>query len=204
MNSLHARGHTVEQVSVSQADVVTARNILAQCFLESDAERFIGIDDDIGLTPEVAELLIAQDRECLSVLIPQRVLDLSRYASAIRKGMGNKEAQYAAAPYIPAPHPDFRLSEANFIKVARMGTGFYILKKQVLRTLIETGGVEKQNLDLPGASGVTYSFFNNISENGSHLGEDYSFSQRLIRAGVSLYCYAGPGILHTGSTTYST
>ncbi|MES2700887.1 MAG: hypothetical protein V4647_14855 [Pseudomonadota bacterium] len=48
---LIAQGHGVTYGVHAQADVAVARNTLAHLFLNSGADTFVGIDDDVGIAP---------------------------------------------------------------------------------------------------------------------------------------------------------
>ena len=196
--ALYRRNIGVQFSCVASAEVVTARNILAQVFLDSPSDVFIGIDDDVAVDIDLALELLSRQLNFVGTYLPQRVLDLNAFADNVRKGMDNSAAQLAAAPLV-GPASD----QQGVFESDRIGTGFYILRKPVLHTIAEKGLAVKQQCTLPGFQMPLYGFFNNIiGADGGITSEDYSFCDRVRAAGYSVFAYKGPGISHTGSMTF--
>ena len=190
-------------VSVSNAEVGTARNILAAHFLASAHDKFIGIDDDIGVEIAVLERLLDHEADFLAVYQPQRTLDLNAFEAAILSGKSGRSAQYAAAPFVGTTSNPTNPSYGSIGKVQFIGTGFYILKKAVLESIIDQGIALKMLTRMPNFSQATYGFFNNVTDDElGHLSEDYSFCTRVKRAGFEIHAYLGPGVSHTGPMTF--
>lgn len=190
-------------VSVSNAEVATARNVLAAHFLQSSHDVFIGIDDDIGIEMAVLERLLNHDADFLAVYQPQRTLDLRAFENAVLSGKRGNEAQFAAAPYVGTQSNPTNPEYGTIGKVQFIGTGFYVLKHAVLEAMVEKGIAMPMHTRMPNFSQKTYGFFNNITDDKlGHLSEDYSFCTRVTRAGFDIHAYLGPGISHTGPMTF--
>ena len=195
---LLADGHEVKTMTVGQAEVSTARNIMAQKFLDSDNELFLGLDDDMGVELALARKLIQSGLNFVGCYIPQRQLDLEAFAEAIRKGATVKQARRMVAPMV-GPKSD----KTGIFELDQIGTGFYLLRRTVLQAMVKKGIAVRQETRLPGFNGVTHGFFNNvITENGGILSEDYSFCRRVREAGYTVHAYRGPGLTHTGLWTF--
>ncbi len=195
---LIADGHQVKALTVGQAEVSTARNVMAQKFLDSDNEVFLGIDDDMGADVALARKLIQAGVNFVGCYIPQRQLDLDAFAVAIRGGATVMQARRKVAPMV-GPKSD----KMGIFEVDRIGTGFYLVRRSVLQAMVQKGVAVKQQTRLPGFQGVTHGFFNNIIDaNGGILSEDYSFCDRVRAAGYVVNAYRGPGLTHTGLMTF--
>jgi hypothetical protein len=185
--------------SVSHAEVSTARNLLAALFLESKLDTFIGIDDDIGVDINVLEQLLDFDAKFLAVYQPQRVISLDSFEAAVLAGKRGIAAQFAAAPYVGVDSNSRNPEYGKIEKVKFIGTGFFILKRAVLKGIIDQKLALSMHTKMPNLSQKTYGFFNNITDDElGHLSEDYSFCTRVSRAGFDIHAYLGPGISHTG------
>ena len=97
----------VKMVSIQGADIVEARNIAATIAAaeardlrteKPDAEmRMIGIDDDVGVAPEVIGMMVRADLPYVGACIPQRnKFDFDAFAALLRSNPGMAPAQAAA------------------------------------------------------------------------------------------------------------
>ena len=190
-------------VCASNAEVTTARNLLAAHFYDSSFDTFIGIDDDIGVTMETLDQFLDFDADFLAAYQPQRTINLQMFEQAILSGKTGKDAQFAAAPFVGTQsnvkNPDY----GTIGKVDFIGAGFYILKRRVLEKIVARGLALNMITTMPGFQQRTYGFFNNITDDKlGVLSEDYSFCERVRRAGFDIHAYLGPGISHTGTMTF--
>ena len=200
---LNRRSINYEFVWISYAEVATARNILASRFLKSGFDTFIGIDDDVGIDATVLEKLLDHKVPFLAVYLPQRGINLTALENAIISGKRGKSARFAAAPYIGVQSNLENPQYGTIAKVRLIGTGFYILQRQVLKTIIERELAVELHTTTPNFDQNMYGFFNNLTDDdGAILSEDFSFCERVRRAGFDINAYLGPGITHTGTMTF--
>ncbi|VAW73840.1 hypothetical protein MNBD_GAMMA15-2319 [hydrothermal vent metagenome] len=189
----------VQFVCVAQAEIVTARNVLAQLFLDSDCDLFIGLDDDVAVELNLVIKLVSLQLNFIGCYLPQRNLNLKSFAENIRTGMTDLDAQLSASPLV-GPVTD----EQGVFEVNEIGTGFYIVRKSLLTELIKKQLVVAQACTLPSFKKSIFGFFNNIiGEDGGITSEDYSFCKRIKQANYAVFAYKGPGISHTGLMTFS-
>lgn len=190
-------------VSASNAEVTTARNLLAALFYDSTFDTFIGIDDDVGVKMETLKQLLDFESDFLAAYQPQRTINLNLFEQAIRAGKSGKDAQFSAAPFVGYQSNPNNPDYGKIGKVEFMGVGFYILKRHVLERIIDKDLALKMITIMPGFEQRTYGFFNNITDKKlGVLSEDYSFCERVRRAGFDIHAYLGPGITHTGAMTF--
>ncbi len=191
------RGHEAVLELVSNAEVFMARNVMATRFLDSGADLFIGMDDDMVLTDKVMGKLIDADHDMLGVYAPQRQMSLESFHAAAAAGLDFRAACDKAAPLIGPP-----TSQTGIFEVPYVGCGFYILRRAALQRLVDLGMTRQTGQTLR-AQLSYFGFFNNIRKpDGDTLGEDYSFCQRLRQAGTQIFAYRGPGVGHTGDMTF--
>lgn len=188
---------------ISYAEVAAARNILAAEFLEGDYDTFIGIDDDVGIGPIALEMLLDHNSPVVGVYLPQRSIDLNAFEKAIVSGMRGKNARFAVAPYIGCYANTKNPEYGTIGKVEFIGTGFHIVQRTVLETIIERDLAPELRTTTHNFDKKMYGFFSNIVDgNGAELSEDFSFCRRVTEAGFDVYAYLGPGVTHTGTMSF--
>jgi hypothetical protein len=197
-NLIHANRGEVEVTMVASAEISTARNILATIFLHSSCNLLLCIDDDVGVSQDVAEKILASGNNYVGSYIPQRTLDLSVFAKNVRSGLSDNEAQMEAAPLVGTA-----TDKTGIFEVDQVGCGFFALRKPVLQVMVDKEIAVRQKTNLAAFQGTTYGFYNNIIEDdGGETSEDYSFCRRVREAGFSVFAYRGQGITHTGEMTF--
>ena len=188
-------------INVCHADVTVSRNLLAASFLASDADTFFGIDDDVGASINVIDLLFQSNLPFIGAFIPQRSINLDFFEKQIIEGHRGREARIKAAPLVGAGRID--QTKIGIHQTPHIGTGLYLLKRSVLEEIIDKKIVKKERIQQAGYTADGYGFFNNIVTDSSYLSEDYSFCHRVSSAGILIHGYAGPGVTHTGFMTFS-
>jgi len=189
-------------VCAAHAEVSVARNVLAARFLQGDFDTFIGIDDDVGVSREVIDLFLSSGLNFVGTYLPQRVLSLEAFEAAILEGLRGREAQLRAAALVGPLIAAKDVGRPGIREVEWIGTGFFLLRRSVLKAMIDKGIAILQPAEQPGFSGTRYGFFDNISTPTQYLSEDISFCRRVREAGYAVNAYLGPGISHTGAATY--
>ena len=194
---LAERGHRPQLELIANAEIFMARNVMATRFLDSGADLFIGMDDDMVLSDALLGTLIDTDHEMLGVYAPQRQISLEAFHAAAASGLDFRAARDKVAPLIGPP-----TDRTGIFEVPYVGCGFYLLRRSALQRLIDGGMTQQTGLTLR-APLPYYGFFNNIRKpDGEILGEDFSFCHRLRQAGVRIFAYRGPGVGHTGDMTF--
>ena len=96
--ALTRRGLAYQMATVSHADVSVARNHLAAHFLKSGCSTFIGIDDDVSVSEEAFQRMLAYGANMVAAVIPQRSINLDAFEAAIVAGARGRDARDRAAP----------------------------------------------------------------------------------------------------------
>ena len=184
VRALEARGIATSIHNVDSAEIVTARDMLANMVLHSDTwDALLFIDSDMAFRPELVLKLAAADAEVAAAACPRRHLDLVRFANASREH-GNVEKAIAQAS-------DFTVNfgwketgpteipvENGFVKAAAVGMAIALIGKSALTALVQAKLVERRRDLNSGTGAPCYSFFEITTSRGSRLGEDYSFCYR--------------------------
>jgi len=190
--SLIAQGHEVQYNIHSGADVAVARNMLAQAFIASGADIFVGIDDDVGISAAAFDAINAGGHDCVVAIVPRRDLDLGKFAQQVRAGKDDTQAMRSAA------HP-IGLSVGQtegFFPIEYGTTSFYIVSRGVYESMMDPELTQKRGARSESGVITYWGFYNpGNDENGSYLSEDYSFFRRVRLSGGgqhSRILWAGP------------
>ena len=194
IETLREAGVTAGFAWQTYAEVSTARNMLTQVFLDSDAELLIFIDDDMAIETPVVRRLLAADKPLLGVYAPPRGLDLERFADFIQQGVPTRQARHAATPLIgPPTHADDAIVEVDHI-----GGGVLFIRREVFGALDRAGLAPAYDHSSPGSSTTFRGYFNPVVTDQQMTGEDFAFCQRYRKTGGRIYAYKGEGISHFG------
>jgi hypothetical protein len=184
VRALEARGIATDIHNVDSAEIVTARDMLANMVLHSDIwDSLLFIDSDMGFTPDLILKLVGADAEVSGAACPRRHLDLNRFANAAR--------EHSNVPRAIAQASDFTVKfdwnddgprevtiQNGFVKAAAVGMAIAFIGKSALRALVQAKLVEKRRDLSSGTGAPCYSFFEIAAPKGVRLGEDYSFCYR--------------------------
>jgi hypothetical protein len=184
VRALEANGIATSIHNVDSAEIVTARDMLANMVLHSDTwDALLFIDSDMAFTPNLILKLVQADAEVAAAACPRRQIDLDRFANAAREH-GNIAKAIAQAS-------DFTVNfnwkdagpvevsiENGFVKAAAVGMAIALIGKSALTALVQAKLVERRRDLSTGTGAPCYSFFEITASRGARLGEDYSFCYR--------------------------
>jgi hypothetical protein len=181
-----------------------ARARLAGRFLaHHDATHLLFVDADIGFAPENAFRLLAADKDIAAGVYPIKHLDWERIRAAALAGAADLQA--ASLSYVVRflPNPGNAVEvEGGFAKVAYAGTGFLLIRREVVRRLAE--GHPELAADLDGEGRTAMVFEPMIEpETGEYLSEDYAFCRRWRDLGGEVWADIESPLTHVGHAAYS-
>lgn len=183
VRALEARGIATAIHNVDSAEIVTARDMLANMVLHSDDwDGLLFIDSDMGFRPELILKLIDADADVAAAACPRRQIDLDRFATASREHGNLAKAIAQASDFTVNFTWGTGQAQAKivdgFIEAAAVGMAIALISKKALHDLVAAKLVERRR-DLNADGGSTcYSFFEITAVRGTRLGEDYSFCYR--------------------------
>jgi hypothetical protein len=201
-------GATYTLMTVDNADVVTARNVLAHGFLSDEAlTHILFLDSDMAVEPAVIRRLIELRAPIAGVAYPERRLDLAGLARALEDSGDINRAKALASSFTLRLAPGRKEVRDQIMEVDGFGFGCVLIVKPLLRRLIVEGHAPilvSTKLRRAGLEGDIHDFFSEMRlDTGERLSEDHSFCERVRQLGdVPVLAYIGPGVRHFGQFAY--
>lgn len=203
----------------NNASIDRARNALAAAFLQSDATHLVFIDGDIGFVPEelVDAVVRIQADDRLAVLgapCPKRRINWGLIASAAAKGLGEGNPanleRYSGIFAIDLANPAGQFAIGEPIELLRAGTGFMMIRRDVIETLAARHPELRYVPDqLDRDSGLTAEHVTALfqplidPETGHLLADDYAFCHRVRAAGYRIWLAPWMRTTHTGPARFA-
>ncbi len=189
--------------------VTRARNLIVSQFLDDPtATHLLFIDADIGFTPDQVFTLLDFDHDVAGAVYPMKKLDWDIIAAQARAGAPNLKSSalnYVVDFYDP---DNIRLS-GSFVRVRHIGTGFLLIKRQVIERMIGHYPQLKFNGTDLGAnrelnSANTYALFECMidPDGGAYLSEDYAFCRRWTDMGGEVWANVTSRLVHVGNVPF--
>lgn len=156
-------------------------NLVARMMADPKATHIMFIDADIGFPEDALFKLIAHDVDVVAGLYPKKALPISYVVNALKDGE----------------------ERDGLVEVRHAGTGFLLIKRQVIERLIEKMPEKKfrDNIGFGKAfEPFMYGFFETyIDAQGYYQSEDYYFCD-LVRRELGVKVWVDPSIklAHTG------
>jgi hypothetical protein len=180
-----------------------ARARLAAAFLAHPAAtHLLFIDADIGFAPENAWRLLDAGKDLAGGVYPVKHLDWGRIRAKAQAGAD--DLQGAALSYvvrfIPDPMNAVEVG-AGFAKVAYVGTGFMLVRREAVQRVADAHPELVARLD----EGPTAMVFEPMiePETGEYLSEDYAFCRRWRDLGGEVWADVESRLTHVGHAAYS-
>ena len=205
-------------VTMANESLVTrARNELVNNFLAlgDKATHMMFIDADISFRPNhVIEMLLA-DKEIVTGAYPLKEIMWPAVQNLLKEKPNATldEVEKVAVPYVinvskPDPNKVGQKESVNvvngLIEVYDAGTGFMLMKRDVLLKMIEaypeTRYYTDRDMTVPKEQRVRYALFDTlIDEDGRYLSEDYTFCRRWQAIDGKIYLAVNVALDHVGT-----
>jgi hypothetical protein len=195
-------------MTVDNADVVSARNLLAHAFMQDDSfTHLLFIDSDMAVQPSVMHRLFALGAPIAGVGYPRRQLDLAAFAEAIRANAALEQAKAVASIHTLRLSPGQKRVRDDVMEVDGFGFGFVLIGKDLMRRMVAAGlarPVSSERSGRPVSVGRVHDYFSELTlADGARLAEDHAFCERVRQLGdTPILAYIGPGVGHVGQFTY--
>lgn len=186
--------------------VPSARNTLADVFLDSPATHLMWIDADIGFDPEDIVSMVQADKEIICGLYARKEILWDRVARAVEDGVPPSElARYATtAAYADMPgHVGEPVGREPY-EIATGGTGFMLVKRRVFELLSDRVPTYVRRARVPDQKRIAefYAISIDALSGDVMLGEDYHFCKLARMNGVVVYAAPWVRLSHTGTYTF--
>jgi hypothetical protein len=197
------------QMKGSDALITRARqNIVADFLANEDATHLIFIDADIGFEAEQVFRLLDFDKDVTAAVYPIKRLDwqkISRLAEA-----KDKSLETAALSYMIQFADEERINVTNgFARVHYAGTGFLMIRRNVLLAMIERYpelryAHDHKPDDQKAGSPYRSALFNCMIDEASevYLSEDFSFCKRWTDMGGEIWADLESRLTHVGTVSF--
>jgi hypothetical protein len=168
----------------------------------------IFIDADISFGPEQVFRLLDFNGDIVAGVYPTKKVEWAKAVTMVREGKTDLES--SALGYVMGLEDPEKIETKNgFAKALYAGTGFMMIKRQVLLSMIERYPDlkytrEDQAEDALRGSPNRCALFNCLVDKatGTYLSEDYSFCRRWRDMGGEIWIDLQSKLTHTGSINF--
>lgn len=198
-----AKDHNVNlnyQFTTSESLITRARNNIADIFLNSECSHLLFIDADISFDPMDVIKLINHDIDVVCGGYPAKMFDWNSIYNAARNGVPPNELSSYASPYI-YNRSDQEDKKEGLIEVKESGTGFMMIKKEVLQKLSKHVNVYISN-QFDNVGKKNYEFFSTMIDDDILISEDYFFCRKWRSIGGKVFVDKSIKLCHIGSHVY--
>lgn len=139
------------QLMYNEALITRARNRMVMQFLKSDCTHLFFVDADVGFGARDAKYLFEADEPVVCGCYPMKRHGWENIAAAAKAGKEAKALEVAGARYAVnagqqgtngAAIPGFTRNGCTFVEVMDAATGFLLIKREVIESMIKTFGKE--------------------------------------------------------------
>ena len=201
--------HLLVHMLGSEALITRARqNVVAHFLANEAATHLLFIDADIGFEPEQVFRLLDFGADVSAAIYPVKRIDWRKVAAAAGAKLSN--LQSSSLSYLLEFGDAARIETRNgFAKVQYAGTGFLMLRRQMLLAMIERYpelrySHEHRPDDTLDGSPWRYALFNCfVDETGTYLSEDFSFCRRWTTMGGEIWIDLQSRLTHVGAVSFA-
>lgn len=176
--------------------VSRARNAAVAHFMEDpDSTHLLFIDSDIIFEPEDVFKLLDADKPVIAGIYPKKYITWDRLKN-------NPDAERVDFPV----GGEIKMTEDNFIELDYLPTGFLMIKKWVIKSLMSEHPELKYNNDIDGygTNNYFYDLFKvGINNRGIYESEDWGFCSLWKESGGKVLIHPEVNLKHVGWHEYS-
>ena len=197
------------QMTGSDALITRARqNIVADFLANEAATHLVFIDADIGFEPHQVFRLLDFGADMSAAIYPIKRLDWQKVSAAVEAS--RRPIESAALTYMIGFAGDGNIESNNgFARVSYAGTGFLMIQRHVLLSMIEhypdlRYGHDHKPGDRLAGSPFRYALFNCMIDEttGTYLSEDFSFCKRWTDMGGEIWADLQSRLTHVGTINF--
>jgi hypothetical protein len=165
--------------------ITKARNCLVADFLKSDADTLLFVDADVVVTADAVLRLMALslDKDITAGIYPRRGMDRKFFLD-----------------YYLDENGALKFDKNGLLRVKRIGTGFMMIQRHVLETMIANHPEWAYNNNVDNRT--DHAIFDLKIVNGEYYGEDYLFCDRATEMGFTVYIDVDISLPHVGQETF--
>jgi hypothetical protein len=200
------------QLLANDALITRARSRLAADFLDHpEATHILYCDVDIGFAPKDAFRLLDAGRPVSAAVCPLKTIDWEKARAAAKAGVEDLMAVAVGyvVRFLPTADKSVEVGDDGFARVAYAGTGFLMITREAMQSLVDANPQLAADLSPPTAAGQgrarTVMLFDTMiePETGQHLSEDYAFCRRWRDLGGEIWADFAARLTHVGHAAYT-
>lgn len=191
--------------------VTRARNILTAMFMADEAAtHLMFIDADIEFEADAVLRMLAMNKNITAAAYPKKTVDWAGVSRAVERKEEDPAtfgAEYAINLKFENRETKKVASSDGAVEVLDASTGFFIIKKEVVKTMFEAYPdlfyKNDSSID-PKFNKYCYSLFDTIHDprDNRYLSEDYTFCRRWQALGGKIWVDPNTKLNHVGSFTF--
>lgn len=198
------------QMAGSDALITRARQNIVANFLENEAAtHLLFIDADIGFEPQQVFRLLEFEASMTAAIYPIKHLDWAKIAASVHAGRTPLES--ASLSYLVEFENAGEIEMRDgFARVSFAGTGFLMIRREVLLSMIERYpelryAHDHKPDDKLGGSPWRCALFNCMidEQTGTYLSEDFSFCRRWTAMGGEIWADLRSRLTHVGTVSFT-
>ena len=207
INKMQSVGVQVYFVQMGNESLITrARNELTRIFLEKDFDYLMFIDADIGFDAEAVYSLLKANKDIVCGVYPKKEVDWVSVEKAVANGKTTGLKDYSGAFVMNFANElgrELHSDEVGCIEVRHGGTGFMLIKREVLEKMKDSlpkylNNTMAMTSDANGQE-ITEYFATMIEpETQLLLSEDYYFCRKAREAGFKVWAAPWVQLSHVG------
>lgn len=185
-----------------------ARNASIAYFLCKDFTHILFVDSDIVFDPVSVLRLVDKDVPISACVYPYKDINIDNIVNKARSTSIDTTAILLSSMSYVMNTNDSVLDD-GWLKVSEVGTGFLLIRKDLISKLVDLHPSLKYKNDCPyydrlhqSMNDNFYLFFDTRVVDDRYLSEDYSFCHYVTDAGYDIYVDTTSGINHIGTYTY--
>ena len=162
--------------------ITRARNRSLEKFLNTDCTHLLFIDSDIGFPADCIKDLLTFDKDVVGCCYPKKEINFDRLLYSVTTEHESKESLQSRCLNFVFNRiyndEGIPIEKDNFFKVKHIGTGFMLIKRDIIEKLSEK---HKELIILNGENEnkPVCALFTCMIKNKEFLSEDYSFCERV-------------------------
>ena len=186
--------------------ITRARNMSVARFLETDFPYLLFVDADVRFEPETVFQALDADEDVVVSPYPKKVIRWELGEKEIKAGGDKQMVRVTSDLVINVKEKVITIEKDRFVNVLDGGTGFMLIKRQVLLDMIEHYPELECVNDHPNVDIKTYhALFDCLidPETKRYLSEDYAFCRRWQQMGKTIKMNITSTLGHVGTVPFT-
>ena len=179
--------------------ITKGRNdIISNYLTQTNLDYFLFIDSDISFEPKDIMKLMNHDKPLIGATYPKKAMNWVSVQQIIHHDLVDNVGELISksSEYTCILKDDVKRKDKNLLEVARMGTGFMMIKRSLLMKLKKKYKKLKYLMDDYKSEG--FAIFETEIRDGQLISEDYAFCLRTTDIGEKVYIDPSIAIDHHG------